>query len=566
MWGRIFRGFGSWWIAVIAATLLAVPADAQTRLVGEEFRTCIRPADTPGLDPVRLIAEAARLDCTGEQRNHSAGDYWVLSEPLSLQSTDAVPLVVRTGSLWQGLLTLNIVYADGMVIRRQVDGPGMSKQLQLGAISQFDLPPRTAPIVRLAWRIDDAANVHGVLIGGRIATRAAADAVNLRLGALYAGFVGLAIALLVYNFALWGALRYRFQLAYCAMVATLLAYCLTSSGAIAWMWPDIANNDRIRLNYALLALAAASALIFARSFFEPEVFRGWLSKFTAGVTATVAAAGLLFAIAAPYDVVLFDRIYAWAFVAVLTAMLPILWRAWSVKSNYLWLFAIAWAAPVVMASARAMHHLGLIQWRFWLDNSTIIAMACEALLSSVAIAYRIRLLSKERDFAVAQEAVQRKLADTDPLTGLLNRRAFLNAAIGRGGMQQLLLIDIDHFKAVNETLGHDGGDEVLRVFARVMRQVAPDGGLVARLGGEEFAVLAPPGAEIDPDALLARLRAARMPFDLDVTASIGVCRGGIVRETDWKSLYRAADRALFDAKAAGRDRVRRGETLLAEAA
>jgi GGDEF domain-containing protein len=61
------------------------------------------------------------------------------------------------------------------------------------------------------------------------------------------------------------------------------------------------------------------------------------------------------------------------------------------------------------------------------------SMAAEALLSSIAIAYRIRLLSRERDAAVAAETVARRLADLDPLTGLLNRRAFLGHAIGRKG-------------------------------------------------------------------------------------------------------------------------------------
>ncbi|MFX7784946.1 diguanylate cyclase, partial [Acinetobacter baumannii] len=80
------------------------------------------------------------------------------------------------------------------------------------------------------------------------------------------------------------------------------------------------------------------------------------------------------------------------------------------------------------------------------------------LISSVGIAYRIRLLGRERDEARAQELAARALADIDPLTGLLNRRAFLHRAIGRPGAQTLLILDIDHFKAVNETIGHDGGD------------------------------------------------------------------------------------------------------------
>jgi diguanylate cyclase (GGDEF)-like protein len=220
------------------------------------------------------------------------------------------------------------------------------------------------------------------------------------------------------------------------------------------------------------------------------------------------------------------------------------------------MFAIAWAAPIVLACLRVASALNAIGWSFWLDNSTILTMTVEALFSSLAIAYRIRLLSLDRDEAREQEIAARLLADTDPLTGLFNRRAFLRHAIGREGDQTLLLADIDHFKRVNETIGHDGGDEVLRVFARTLRQSVPPEALVARIGGEEFAIITPVGLAVEAEDILARLRASRMPYDLAVTASIGTCSGPLMRETDWKALYRCADRALFEAKAAGRDRVR----------
>jgi len=97
---------------------------------------------------------------------------------------------------------------------------------------------------------------------------------------------------------------------------------------------------------------------------------------------------------------------------------------------------------------------------------------------------------------------------------------------------------------------------VLRVFARVLRASVPPGALVARIGGEEFAILAESGETVEPESVLARLRATRMPYDLAVTASIGACTGPLACETDWKALYRGADRALFEAKSAGRDRSR----------
>jgi diguanylate cyclase (GGDEF)-like protein len=260
-----------------------------------------------------------------------------------------------------------------------------------------------------------------------------------------------------------------------------------------------------------------------------------------------------------------DRFYSIAFLTVPLAVIPILWRAWALRSSYLWLFAIAWAAPIGMAVVRALHNIGLVGWSFWLDNSTILAMALEALLSSLAIAYRIRLLSEERDLAIAQELSTRLLADTDSLTGLLNRRAFLQQVTATPGDKLLVLADIDHFKHVNDTIGHDGGDEVLRIVARALRAAVPAEAMVARIGGEEFAVVADRTTGLEPHAILAALRSSPMPHGLRVTASLGVCHGRLASEDDWKTLYRCADRALFVAKAEGRDRARHAETLAAAA-
>lgn len=155
-------------------------------------------------------------------------------------------------------------------------------------------------------------------------------------------------------------------------------------------------------------------------------------------------------------------------------------------------------------------------------------------------------------------------ADTDGLTQLLNRRAFIHYALSRLNKATpscrafLILLDIDHFKAINDNHGHPAGDAVLIAVAEALaNHVRPDD-LVGRIGGEEFAVLL-----LAPDIsavlnLASRLQQALRELQLSagngkairVTASFGVAEGG---EISWQELFNNADSALYAAKNAGRD-------------
>jgi diguanylate cyclase (GGDEF)-like protein len=545
------------WIA--AVLLMAIGWTGAAHAERHGIPVCVVRA-APGMHPRALFDAPGRFDCTTPQAQFGGGDYWLLSASLPPQepqpNTVATPIVVRSASLWQRRSTLYALYADGAIVALSTDDHAATRHLQLGATFQSVLPHREPALVRLLWHVEGSPNLRGIVLGASIATLGDAATANIAMAAFYAGFAGLCIALLVYNVALWGAMRHRFQLIYCAMVIALLAYAFSSSGALAWAFPQIANTQRIRINYLALAFSAVGAMAFARSFFEPAVFAGWVGRLSRWAVAAVLASAIAYALLAPWQMHLLDRIYTLALLSLIALSAPIVWRAWQQRSAYMPVFALSWAAPIVLAGLRILSGFHFVAWSFWLDNSTILSMTAEALLSSLAIAYRIRLLGRERDEARAQEIAARLLADTDPLTGLLNRRAFLREAIGRQDQQMLLIVDIDHFKGVNETLGHDGGDEVLRLFATTLSRAITAGAIVARLGGEEFAILTPASQPIRPAALLERLRAAPMPFDLTVTASIGVSRGPLATEVEWKALYRDADRALFEAKAAGRDRAR----------
>ena len=547
------------------ALLWAAPARAQAGAIGDPAPVCVAAAD-PASSPRALLANLAHFDCSKDQRSFGSGDFDVLAPLLKPGTGRTWPAHVRFGSVWQANATLFALYADGKIARVPLDEHALTRSLSLGAIVDVRLPYRRVAVTRLLWRIQGSVNMRGIVLGPHTATATQGWQSDLQLAAFYAGFAGLCVALLVFNLALWCALRRPFQLAYCAMVLALLLYAVTSSGAVAWWWPDISNNDRIRLNYLALGVSAAAALAFARTFFEAGVFGGRTGRLARVVSIALIASAATFAALAPWHARLLDRVYTLTFVALLATVVPVLIKAWRLRSSYLWLFALAWGAPIAFSGLRVVAAIGLVEWSFWIDNSTVMAMLAESVLSSVAIAYRIHLLSRERDEAREQEIAARLLADTDPLTGLLNRRAFLAHAIGRDGDQKLIVVDIDHFKKVNDAVGHDGGDEVLRIAARVLRTTASgDGVLVARLGGEEFAILSPAERGLEPRDLLDALREASMPYDLTVTASLGSCTGPIARETDWKRLYSLADRALFAAKTAGRDRARDAGVLAAAA-
>lgn len=161
-----------------------------------------------------------------------------------------------------------------------------------------------------------------------------------------------------------------------------------------------------------------------------------------------------------------------------------------------------------------------------------------------------------------------RLATTDALTGLLNRRAFLDVVERERARSDrhilpfsLLLLDLDHFKTVNDTRGHGAGDAVLAGIARVLEKVARRSDVVARWGGEEFVVALPQtgeaGARVAAERVRRGIAEATYPCPegepLKMTASIGMSSA----ESPWQldAIIAAADAAMYSAKARGRNRV-----------
>lgn len=159
------------------------------------------------------------------------------------------------------------------------------------------------------------------------------------------------------------------------------------------------------------------------------------------------------------------------------------------------------------------------------------------------------------------------LASTDWLTNCLNRRAFtsrVSASLGgRNDSTALLVIDADHFKTVNDRFGHERGDEVLQLIASAIRDSVRDRDLVGRIGGEEFGVfLEDAGLEV-AELVAERIRTAVNALFITsegIAQRLSVSIGGAASPGDagFAELFRIADRRLYEAKHAGRNRVELG--------
>jgi two-component system cell cycle response regulator len=206
-------------------------------------------------------------------------------------------------------------------------------------------------------------------------------------------------------------------------------------------------------------------------------------------------------------------------------------------------------------------------------------------LGAIAISPSGRGASREDEEALARIAAElagalrmaalvedtRRLASTDPLTGLMNRRSFLDAlgrehsrAARHGLPMALAMVDVDHFKRVNDTHGHDVGDLVLRAVAASLADVARKSDLVARWGGEEFVVFLPQtgaaGARIAAERLRRAIAALRPVtsggVEVPISASFGLASTSSAAPVE--ELLARADRALYLAKERGRNRVELG--------
>jgi len=192
-----------------------------------------------------------------------------------------------------------------------------------------------------------------------------------------------------------------------------------------------------------------------------------------------------------------------------------------------------------------------------------VGAVCPALVSAPVCIVLVRLSERHRAMSIelkrANERLER-ISERDSLTDLLNRGVFFDRAeaLHRSSPGWLLMVDIDHFKKINDSYGHDVGDQALRSVARAICAVAEAPAICGRLGGEEFVVYCPGGnmaaAMAMADDIRAVVQASVLAGKVHLTVSVGVAGGPDVSTIS--AGLKAADQAMYVAKRNGRNQVR----------
>jgi diguanylate cyclase (GGDEF)-like protein len=425
-------------------------------------------------------------------------------------------------------------------------------------------------------------------------------------------YAGIILALVLYNLVLYFSIRERAYLCYSLFVCLFGAIWIARTGFFyQYLWPHHPFWEREYQSY-LAALAIIFSILFVREFLATRQRSPWVDSLLLGALGVTIGCCVVRLVTGRLLLPLPLALIGLA-LAIFYAVIGFIALARGFRPARF--FLVAWTAVLLGSAIYIFMFLRFLPVNFFTYNAAQMGSATECILLAFALADRVNLLKQENDEKqsrytlelreqVSQRTVElttaveklKAASITDPLTGLSNRR-HVDAAIQpwiaelqRARIRNspdvpkrylaLCLSDLDHFKLVNDELGHAVGDKVLQAVAETLRQNVRATAILARWGGEEFLVL---DHVTDPEEELLmaeRLRLAILDecqpifgeIGRSLTLSLGVVRypfsTAYPELLSWDHCMALADHALYGAKNAGRNRwqcYRANETALLNA-
>jgi diguanylate cyclase (GGDEF)-like protein len=550
---------------------VALEARAQALLGGGSERIDLWPHVRVLADPARALSLEQAL-AARERFEAPRGAYATLGMEKEVAWL-RVPLAIGAGG--EGPWILDIDYAllqrvdvylvrDARVVEHEILGsaqPYASQPLPgRSHAAALELP--AGGEAELLLRVDTlGAKILPLTLSRMPAFHARALGEQLLQGAL--GCLG--VFLLLFSLAQWVHLRESLYLKYALLVLCSTTFSLHFFGiGEMYLWTDRDWTGRHLAGVTSLMAAAATAL-FIEDVLAPDLNR-WLR----GGLRAVAAVNVLATVAHGFDLMDIQTVAIFmsttGLVPALMGLPGALARARRGDSVGVW-FMVAWVGYFIASAILVGVVRGRIGADFWTLHSFQIGATLDMLIFMRIALLRTAARHGEAQRAAAERDALFSLANSDPLTGLLNRRGLadvLDEALARVSPERILALyalDLDGFKPVNDKYGHDVGDALLRAVAQRLRASVRSGDGVARFGGDEFVVM----AEKLPNAGRARelgaklLEAFRSPFVVGQhVCAVGATIGYALAPKDGMAaseLLKAADGAMYAGKQAGKDRL-----------
>ncbi|MEI8644372.1 sensor domain-containing diguanylate cyclase [Pseudoalteromonas sp. Hal040] len=368
--------------------------------------------------------------------------------------------------------------------------------------------------------------------------------------------VGMMLALMIYNFFLYLSARKIENIVYALYLISGTVWVALSYGVAANFF-GIFSAELLQLNSNLLSMPSF-LVIFVMLIFETK--KHYPKEH-------IALSIILFLLVADFIYSLFDIVGALKPASSLAALMMTvtfgvsisLWRKGNTLAKY---FLLGHSMFVIFNMLAVLYYKGISDANVINSHGVGIGILLEALMMAFILSYRIKSLEKIK----AQQTELNRLVDTDPMTGLYNRRYFdrkseeLIAAMASNQQELTLLIaDLDHFKNINDTYGHDVGDKVIIAFANILTSEQGLADIACRYGGEEFVLLLNCDL-LDAKQVAERIRQKAQETYITIdevqtvqfTVSIGV-HSVAHASTTVKETLTIADKALYKAKSNGRN-------------
>lgn len=532
------------------------PFSGQSQAEGSYTPDCFAPS-SPDESLVRVLADSARWRCDLSAAS-LVPDRTVIRVPLDPDG--AVPRYFSSVAIVAGDIVVALVDKDSRILAEKRVTPAEILAAPLGNRFLIPLPETTRNSEAVIVAFDYPINPSLFLRSHLLDKNPINEPGSIRFMLLVAIVCGLLAMPIAYNIAFYPVLKERFVLWHVILSFALLAQCLLSSG-IAMHFIDLSVEQLFRGLVISFGIAVAAMCAFTEAFIEPGKLNPVLRKMMRWVPLWMISVALGHAFFPTVLRAIQVKLYYAAFIPVLVLLVISLINGLYRGSRSAELKLIGLTPFFAMGGIRLVTMLFPGFSPEEAMPMLYVAIVVEGAVATLGVAHRLMNIKRQRDDALAETRIFEDLAERDPLTGLLNRRAIERnfEQLRAEGFRACALIDLDYFKSINDSYGHAKGDEVLRSVAGALRE--DEDTLAIRMGGEEFMLLlrgsdARNRAEARRQAITRHVAIDVVGLDRPVTASMGLLemaeRGP--QNVTFETLYARVDRLLYDAKAGGRNR------------